>query len=164
MLIRCIQIILEIIIPFHTLRFLTKYDKTKMCWMFWLGFLSIPTSAHASEVIHKHNLHPPFILDWSSAWIITFCGALLSLTFQKLDIERQYHSNPVAKVFLGFVSGLVATVAIDNSITPSGFAMFVGFLTSVLATPIVYGAYLYVSKPEKVEEIIDDIKDRGLGK
>lgn len=158
---QCVYLLLELISPAFKTRLLTRHDRRCMSLMLYGLLLSLPITSYADGFLLNRGFHPPILLSWSSVWVFAIFGALASLIFQPLDVERRYMTNKPAKVFLGFVLGLAVAVAYDSAVNPSGFAVFVAFVTAMLSTPISYGLYLYVSKEGKVGELIETVKKWG---
>ena len=134
----------------------------KQAWWVLISILVIayPISAMAAEVVQQ-VYGAPFLPSWYGIAAFSFGGGLVASFVYIDDIDRQLKHPVLAKIVIGFLSGIALCMLLSQDASnPKPALTFWAFVASAASAPIVCGALVYLSDKGRLFGWFDIVADR----
>lgn len=134
----------------------------KQAWWVLIAVLVIayPISAKAAEVAQQ-VYGAPFLPSWYGITAFSFGGGLVASFVYIDDIDRQLKHPVLAKIVIGFLSGIALCMLLSqDAANPKPALTFWAFVASAASAPIVCGALVYLSDKGRLFGWFDIVADR----
>ena len=134
----------------------------KQAWWVLIAILIIayPLSAMAAEQV-KQVYGAPFLPSWYGIAAFSFGGGLVASFVYIDDIDRQLKHPVLAKIVIGFLSGIALCMLLSqDAANPKPALTFWAFVASAASAPIVCGALVYLSDKGRLFGWFDIVADR----
>lgn len=134
----------------------------KQAWWVLIAVLVIayPISAMAAEQV-KQIYGAPFLPSWYGIAAFSFGGGLVASFVYIDDIDRQLKHPVLAKIVIGFLSGIALCMLLSqDAANPKPALTFWAFVASAASAPIVCGALVYLSDKGRLFGWFDIVADR----
>lgn len=119
----------------------------KQSWLVLMAilFIAYPVSAMAANQVEQ-IYGAPFLPSWYGIILFSFGGGLVASFFHIDEIDRQLRHPVIAKIVIGFLSGIaLCTLLVQDVSNPKPALTFWAFAASGVSAPIVAGALVYLS-------------------
>lgn len=134
----------------------------KQAWWVLIVILIIayPVSALAADVV-QHVYGAPFLPSWYGIVVFSFGGGLVASFVRIEDIDRQLQYPVLAKIVIGFLSGIALCMLLSqDAANPKPALTFWAFVAAAASAPIVCGALVYLSDKGRLFGWFDIVADR----
>ena len=134
----------------------------RQAWWVLIAVLVIayPISAKAAEIAQQ-VYGAPFLPSWYGIAAFSFGGGLVASFVYIDDIDRQLKHPVLAKIVIGFLSGIALCMLLSqDAANPKPALTFWAFVASAASAPIVCGALVYLSDKGRLFGWFDIVADR----